>query len=372
MLRKKKKIFKILSVLVAVIIAFSSFIVSVSAVTEDENGYYFNIQQPVANSNSGYIEIVTENWGPMLIYFNASFQHSFHENNVNDGAFNFYARVENNCLVIRNQGQIGAVDGYNNTQYLVIWGFFVRPDGVTGWRTTSYDQGTGLSNTFNINLTNPGAIIKARGYNCNLNSLGLSENNNFKPFVYGSDTALYNQMKVMEELIRSSIAGNQAIINNADKNASNIQSNADKNASQIQQNQDKNTNKVINGGSDNPHYSAADTSTTDDYADKEKELNNKTVSARSSTVSFFNNFGAMLNDTNVSRGLLAVSKVMTELFSVGWLAGIIQFALALGAFAFILGSVIMVVGRLSGKEARDTRNRYYKAKTDYYNSRRKK
>lgn len=80
----------------------------------------------------------------------------------------------------------------------------------------------------------------------------------------------------------------------------------------------------------------------------------------------------MLNDTNVSRGLLCVSKIMTELFNVGWIAGLVQFSLALGAFAFILGSVIMVVGKLSGKESRDTRNQYYKAKTDYYNSRRKK
>ena len=126
-------------------------------------------------------------------------------------------------------------------------------------------------------------------------------------------------------------------------------------ASDIKANQDKNTDKILNGGKDSPGYSSADKSTTDYYQSAEDEINDKTVEARSSTVSFFNNFGALLNDTPVQRGLLAVSKVLTEFFKIGWLAGLIQFALGLGAFAFILGSVIMVVGKVSSKNSNSQR-----------------
>lgn len=129
----------------------------------------------------------------------------------------------------------------------------------------------------------------------------------------------------------------------------NIINNQNNNASNIQANQDKNTNKIINGGRDNPGYSSVDKSATNDYQAKEEEINNHTANARSSTINFFNNFGGLLNDTPVSGGLLAVSKIMTEFFNIGWLSGLIQFALGLGAFAFILGSVIMVVGKVSSR-----------------------
>lgn len=332
----RKKIFKILSVLVAVIVAFSSFIFSVSAATEDSNGYYFTIQQPVANSNSGYIEMITENWGPLLVYFNASFQYNFHENNVTDGAFNFYATVENNLLIIRNQGQISAVDGFNNTQYLSIWGFYITPAGWIDWRYSSYGD-TSLSypnNTFRVGLGNAGRIIKARGYNCNLDSLGVESD--FKPFVYGSDTSLYNEMKVLEDLLRQGIVGNQAIIDNANQNASQIQSNADKNASQIQQNQDKNTDKVVNGWEQEDEI---DTTVTDDYAAKDKELMDSTEQGRSSAVSVFNSFGSLFqSDGHLYKGLLAVSAVFTQFLKIDWLSSLLNFSLAIGIFAFVIGT----------------------------------
>lgn len=247
----RKKIIKYISVLVACIIAFSSFYISVSAATEDSNGYYFNIQQPVANSNSGYIELLCENVGPVLIYFNASFQHSFHGNNVNDSSFNFFATVEQNRLIIRNQGQIGAVDGFNNTQYVVIWGFYITPLGWSEWMHSSYDDDAVIFpyNTFNLSLANFGNVTHARGYNCNLESVGASEN--FKPFVYGSNTAMYNEMKVIENLLSQNISGNQAIINNANQNASNIQSNANNNASAIQSNADKNASAIQSNANKN-------------------------------------------------------------------------------------------------------------------------
>lgn len=89
--------------------------------------------------------------------------------------------------------------------------------------------------------------------------------------VYFEFAGLDYRYSTMGEYLNMQIVENQnyntdKIISNADKNADEIKANADKNADEIKANSDKNTNKVINGGSDNPHYSGADTTTTDDYA----------------------------------------------------------------------------------------------------------
>lgn len=336
MLRKKS--FKILSVLVAVIITCSFLIIPVSAVSSDSFGYTFNIQQPVANSNSGYIEFITENWGPMLIYFNASYQLKTDNSvNANDGAFNFYATIVNNQLQIRNQGSIYFFDENGYLCPLTVFGFCMTSGGWAQWSsssTTSNSDGTVNYFPFAFYLGNAGDILYARGYNINLNSLGVSSE--FPPFIYGSDVTLYNQMQTIEELLRQNLSGNQAIINNANQNASNIQSNADKNASEIQQNNDKNTDKVVSGWEQKDEI---DTTVTDDYSVKDKELMDSTEQGRSSAVSVFNSFGSLFqSDGHLYKGLLAVSAVFTEFMKIDWLSSLLNFSLAIGIFAFVIGT----------------------------------
>ena len=197
--------------------------------------------------------------------------------------------------------------------------------------------------------------VSIKAYNC----LGTFRGGDVV-FRYGNDINVINRL---DDIISALQFGNHQVIDNANQNAQ-----------QIQQNQNENTDKVLNGWDSSGK--SPDTTTTDDYHDKEQEVFNSTASARSSVVSMFNNFGSLLNDTPVQRGLLACSKIMTEFFSIGWVAGIVQFALTIGAFAFIIGSVIMVVGKVSSNnranESRNIRNNYFKAKTDYFNSRRKK
>lgn len=112
---------------------------------------------------------------------------------------------------------------------------------------------------------------------------------------------------------------------------------------------------LLNGGHSSAPYEPFDNSEIEKHDEIVSDIDEKTLEARSSTISFFNNFGALLNDTPVQRGLLAVSKIFTEFLSIGWLAGLIQFGLGIGAFAFILGSVIMVVGRISSNSAKSER-----------------
>ena len=163
------------------------------------------------------------------------------------------------------------------------------------------------------------------------------------------------------------------IVTPEERASKDIQSNFDENTNKIISHQDSNTNKIINGGSDSPHYSSFDDSITSEYEYLEQGINFDTEGSRSSTVSFFNNFGALLNDTNVSRGLLAVSKIYNQFFSIGWVSGLVQFSLALGSFSFLLGAVMIVVGRVSGSSDRASerkeRHAARREQLKYYRSR---
>ena len=69
--------------------------------------------------------------------------------------------------------------------------------------------------------------------------------------VYGGDNAILRQLEQIKEALQQQNSNNQAITNNADKNASNIQNNANKNASEIQDNADKNASDIQNNADKN-------------------------------------------------------------------------------------------------------------------------
>lgn len=146
---------------------------------------------------------------------------------------------------------------------------------------------------------------------------------------------------------------------------------------------EKNANSIINGGHDSPSYSAPDDTTVNEYHDLESSINDSTSDSRSDSISLFNNFGNFLQQSRLAVGLVAVSKVFTDFFSIDWLATIIQFALTLGAFSFILGSATLVIGRIFSNSSRSeasrkadsyrlARTEYFKSRSAYFNSRRKK
>lgn len=113
--------------------------------------------------------------------------------------------------------------------------------------------------------------------------------------------------------------------------------------------EEKNTENILNGGHDSPSYSAPDDTSVNEYHDLETSINDSTADSRSDSISIFNNFGNFLQQSRLAVGLVALSKVFTDFFSIDWLATIIQFALSLGAFSFILGASTLVIGRLTSR-----------------------
>ena len=158
------------------------------------------------------------------------------------------------------------------------------------------------------------------------------------------------------------VSESEYITSNQNNNTNQIINNQDKNAADIQANQDKNTDKITNGWQSD---SDIDTSTTDDYAAKDKELQDATAQGRSETVSIFNSFGSLFqSDGHLYKGLLAVSSVFTEFMKIDWLSSLVNFSLAIGVFAFVIGT-----GSEVFKSAHEQHENYKIDKIDSYDER---
>ena len=114
---------------------------------------------------------------------------------------------------------------------------------------------------------------------------------------------------------------------------------------------------LLNGGHSSSPYQPFDKSALDENDKISASIDSDTSSSRSDTISFFNNFGDFLNTENsIQKGLLAVSKIFTEFFSVLWLSDLVRFGLAVGAFSFVIGSVNLIIGRVSSSNAKSERS----------------
>ena len=344
----KKKILKILSLTVVIILCVSVFCINASAKTVITNANdFFKIAYSdlkiFKSSQGGFVDVTgSQNLVPIdnHIYYSISSSESWGVGQK----YKIYLSGDVSCSFANGlySGEFLVVGNYNIYNIIVnnSIAYFINDDGTKTY--CSLTLGGSAGQELKCSFSSTKSVIPE--------SFVIEFELTNKVYISSYNT--YFDFSIMN-LYFVSQNESEAIISNADKNASDIQANADKNANEIKANQDKNANKIINGGRDNPGYSSVDKSATNDYQSKEEEINNQTADARSSTVSFFNNFGSLLNDTPVSKGLLAVSKIMMNFFNIGWLSGLIQFALGIGAFAFILGSAIMVVGKVSSRSRSD-------------------
>ena len=329
----KKKIKKLLLVFFVVISIISFSCISASAATT----YNISCSQPQLQGNDCYLEIVTESGMTTVIYCKAITNSTLETPSLN---VSFYAYVNVDYLWISASPNSYTVNGqryeiHTYGMYFLDYGFSY----------TTLNQGS-LTGFY---LGNTGSVIGVNGYNCDVTNVGTFSG---FTFAYGNDVNINNKL---DSIIAGIQGGNQQIIDNQNQNTDKVTAN-----------QDKNTEEIKNGWQNDKEL---DKSKTDEYQNKEQELMDGTAEARASSVNFLNNFGGLLNDTSISKGLLAVSSIMTQFFNIGWLSGLVNFALSIGAFAFIIGSVVMVVGKVSSNSKAKERSAYMSAKSEYFKSR---
>lgn len=125
---------------------------------------------------------------------------------------------------------------------------------------------------------------------------------------------------------------------------------------------------VMSVSSEKPKYSQPSDSAITQQDDLTSEIENQTSQGNHEATNIFNSFDGLIgSDSNLYRGLLAVSTIINEWLGIEWLSPIVFFSLILGIFSFILGSAIYFSYFHSRKEAYNLRaaafeKRYSKSK----------
>lgn len=291
---KTKKLFFILIVLAFIFVLFS-FPVSAAGTT-----YYFNCNRPMLTGADCYVEGVSSNGTPFIVYCKTWVNNSVDSTTLN---VRFEADVRDDILYITPIPTSYSTG--NGTFAISCKGIYYDANGYIG---TCGNSGSSVT----VTLKNIGSISQFIGYNCDTTS--ITTNGNFI-FAYGND---YNINSKLDSIISAIRAGQQEQTN------------------QIIANQDKNTEEIKNGWDQEENI---DTSTTDDYAAKDKELQAATNQGRSEAVSVFNSFGSLFQgDGHLYKGLLSVSAIFTQFMQLDWLSSLLNFSLAIGIFAFVIGT----------------------------------
>lgn len=240
MSKAKKIILVFLSIL-----TISTLILSVPVSATTGTVYSMAFQQPQATNYDGYLEVYyrnpNDNSYQVYTYFwtIANLTHSA----VEDVVFPRMSISVSSKSISYSYG-FHSNNSSDSFKYVLATGFFRSTDGAY---LTDYSGtlSTGLPYT-NGSFWVPewlevvGVKVYGNGYLAG-NSISDSNGGSWS-VLYGGDNAIYNQLESIKSILLQQ--SNQDIIDNADKNASQIQSNADKNASQIQSNADKNASET--------------------------------------------------------------------------------------------------------------------------------
>lgn len=298
----KKKIKKLLStVFVFILLSVSIFSFSASALQE----VWFSSDTPPVTNNMGYVEVVCSEGSFVFVVFTYEYERPrFSTFTDTNGYLYFKATVDNNGILSEVPCYAYRItqDGH----------LYTLPQDVSLY---SYFR------AYNLYLLN--------GYNVDCSSVTVSVPAEPYTFNYSGDVIISDKLTQIISILQSNSG-------DANKIVSGINQNADKNASDIQANQDKNTEQIKNGWKQDEDI---DTSVTDDYGAKDKELQEATEQGRSEAVSVFNSFGSLFqSDGHLYKGLLSVSAIFTQFMQLDWLSSLLNFSLAIGIFAFVIGT----------------------------------
>lgn len=198
----------------------------VSAVTS--NVYSISIAQPPVGEEYGYIEVLGKlNGGGYAAY---TFVYTI---TSGDTAVNwtnsYYLDVDatSSTLTFRAIG-----DGYDDDPWLSM--YYVDSGGAIVYKGVTKDK---ITATFSLGI----AGIHYYG-NIEYDANALPSNSVDFTVNYGTDALAYEKLSSILAVLQNN---NQAVIDNANQNAADIQQNADQNASDIQQNDDENTQSII-------------------------------------------------------------------------------------------------------------------------------
>ncbi len=290
--------------------------------------YSASISQPQLSGNDCYLEVVTANGWKMVVYVTLAPSPS--SNNVSNVAFS--ADVSDNKLHIVPLSALPSDRLLYGYMYDVSYG--------TVNQLAHVETGNPADSLY-LWLGNSGAITGIHGYNCDVTTISVSDSNFV--FSYGVDTSFNNLLTSIYNTCRSTNL-NVRDISTKLANLFNINraffANVDMSQilKAIQDNRSSAESNEYSGATTEQKKAQSDLDTS------EKKISDDTAEARTTTINIFKNFSVV---GDISKGLLSVTALFNDLclrFSPS--AGLLNFSLALGIGAFLLGVSAYVVSKV--------------------------
>ena len=312
----------LISLSVISVLAFFAFSVSAAPAP---TVYSASISQPQLSGNDCYLEVVTANGWKMVVYVTLAPSPS--SNNASNVAFS--ASVSDNNLHIVPLSALPSDRQLYGYMYDVSYG--------TISQLAHVETGNPADSLY-LYLGNSGAITGIHGYNCDVNGINVT-NSNFV-FSYGVDTSFYTFLSAISSSVNSGVGKlieiSSTLVTLYNQNKAFFgTTNMEQILKAIQDNKSSAEKTEYSGATDDQKKAQSDLDTS------EKKISDDTAEARSSTINIFKNFTL---PGDIMKGLLCVTNIFNSLCAgVPFAPIVLNFSLAIGAAAFLLGLTAVFV-----------------------------
>lgn len=312
----------LISLSVISVLAFGAFSASAAPAP---TVYSASISQPQLTGNDCYLEVVSANGWKMVIY--VSLAPSPSSNNVSDVAFSAY--VSDNNL------HIGPLSALPSDRQLYGYMYDVSFGTVS---SLAHVETGNPNDSLYLYLGNSGAITGIHGYNCDVNGINVT-NSNFV-FSYGVDTSFYTFLSAISSSVNSGVGKlseiSSTLVTLYNQNKAFFgTTNMEQILKAIQDNKSSAEKNEYSGATDDQKKAQSDLDTS------EKKISDDTAEARASTINIFKNFTL---PGDIMKGLLCVTNIFNSLCAgVPFAPIVLNFSLAIGAAAFLLGLTAVFV-----------------------------
>ena len=292
----------------SVIGCLSCFVLTTSAGTVVDHRFYCS--KPDITNNSCLIELVRSDGKAFCIYVCA-----YKNDGSTIGDIAFYASVVDGQLQIRpSSALLDSISAYG-----VYWDNYGKMDTCTNVSINGASLWLGGSSV----------VTGIHGYNVDVSTVSVADSTVGFVFDYGTDSFVIDKLNKINDYLYSS-----------DARLSDINSKLDRIIAAIEANKSSAEKNEYSGATTEQKQAQSDLNSA------EASINADTASARASTVDVLKNFTL---PGDIMKGLLSVTNLFNSLCAnIPFAPIVLNFSLAIGAAAFLLGLSAWAIGKFGG------------------------
>lgn len=307
LIRNYQRIIRFL-IFFSVIGCLSCFVLTTSAGAVVDHRFYCS--KPDITNNSCLIELVRADGKAFCIYVCA-----YKTDGSSIGDVAFYASVVDGALQIRpSSALLDSISAYG-----VYWDNYGKMDTCTNVSIKGASLWLGGSSV----------VTGIHGYNVDVSTVPVDDSTVGFVFDYGTDSFVIDKLNKINDYLYSS-----------DARLSDINSKLDRIIAAIEANKSSAEKNEYSGATTEQKQAQSDLNSA------EASINSDTASARASTVDVLKNFTV---PGDIMKGLLSVTNLFNSLCAnIPFAPIVLNFSLAIGAAAFLLGLSAWAIGKFGG------------------------